>query len=117
MMCTHYCYHYRDLFDLKQLETGEHDYVGTRIKVVPIKTMIRGLCYKFNLSNPLPLQNKQLHLIIGSSILGLDKLKKVDLFIGAENTWQGTIGLYTNHPLIASGVFSVDAVNQAQYIF
>ena len=61
------------------------------------------------------LQNKQLHLIIGSSILGLDKLKKVDLFIGAENTWQGTIGLYTNHPLIASGVFSVDAVNQAQY--
>ena len=101
---------------MKQLETGEHDYVGTRINVVPIKTMIRGLCYKFNLSNPLPLQNKQLHLIIGSSILGLDKLKKVDLFIGAENTWQGTIGLYTNHPLIASGVFSVDAVNQAQYI-
>lgn len=102
---------------MKQLETGEHDYFGTRIKVGPIKTMIRGLCYKFNFSNPLPLPNKELYLVVGSSVLGLDKLKKVDLYIGAENTWQGTIGLSTKHPLIASGVFSVDAVNQAQYIY
>ena len=69
-------------------QIGEHDYYGTRIEVVPIRTMVDGLCYKFNLSNPFPSYNR-LQIVIGSSILGTDKLNKVDLFIAAENTWQG----------------------------
>ena len=89
-------------------QIGEHDYYGTRIEVVPIRTMVDGLCYKFNLSNPFPSYNR-LQIVIGSSILGTDKLNKVDLFIAAENTWQGLFyhdWPYSKIPLTASGVFS-----------
>ena len=91
-------------------QIGEHDYYGTRIEVVPIRTMVDGLCYKFNLSNPFPSYNR-LQIVIGSSILGTDKLNKVDLFIAAENTWQGLIyhdWPYSKIPLTASGVFSTE---------
>ena len=53
-------------------------------------------------------------MVIGSSNLGTDKLTKVDLFIAAENTWQGTIGYgwpYSKIPLTASGAFSTELVN------
>ena len=76
--------------DLIPFKIGNHDYNGTRIEVVPIKTMGHGLCYKFNMSNPFPFYGNMLHMVIGSSDLGTDKLNKVDLFIAAENTWQGT---------------------------
>ena len=113
----HSCYHSRDSYCFTPLETGEHDYFGTRIKVVPINTMIHGLCYKFNLSNPLPLPYNKLQLVIGSSTVGLDKLKKADLFIGAETTWQGTIDGFNKPPLTVSGVFSADLFNQVYVDF
>ena len=94
-------------------QIGEHNYDGTWIEVVPIRTMGYGLCYKFHLSNPFPLTNT-LQLVIGSSNLGTDKLTKVDLFIAAENTWQGTIGYgwpYSKIPLTAIGAFSTELVN------
>ena len=96
-----------------QFQIGEHDYYGTRIEVVPIRTKGYGLCYKFNMSNPFPL-SKPLHIIFGSSNLETDKLKKVDLFIAAENTWQGTIGYgwpYSKIPLTASGAFLKDLIS------
>ena len=94
-------------------QIGEHAYHGTRATLEPIRTISYGLCYKFNLSNPLSFYN-QFQMIIGSSELGMDKLKKVDLFIASENTWQGTIGLgwpYSKIPLVASGAFSTDVAN------
>ena len=80
---------YRTSAGLIPFQTGEHNYYGTRIEVAPIRTMGNGLCYKFNMTNPFPLANFQFQIIIGSSNLGIDKLNKVDLFIAAENTWQG----------------------------
>ena len=80
---------YRTSSGLIPFQTGEHNYYGTRIEVAPIRTMGNGLCYKFNMTNPFPLANFQFQIIIGSSNLGIDKLNKVDLFIAAENTWQG----------------------------
>ena len=70
-------------------QIGEHNYYGTRIDVAPIRTMGNGLCYKFNMTNPFPFWKNTLNMVIGSSNLGTDKLNKVDLFIAAENTWQG----------------------------
>ena len=74
--------------------------------------MIHGLCYKFNLSNPLPMQNKSLQLAFATSNLGLDRLKKVDLFIGEEDTWQGIIGYDSSPPMTVNGVLSVNIFNQ-----
>ena len=83
---SHFC---RALLpDLIPLKIGKHDYNGTRIEVVPIRTISYGLCYKFNMSNPFP-SFDTLQMAIGSSSLETDKLNKVDLFIAAENTWQG----------------------------
>ena len=75
-------------FEMIPFQIGEHNYYGTRIEVAPIRTMGNGLCYKFNMTNPFPFFNT-LQLVIGSSNLRTDKLNKVDLFIAAENTWQG----------------------------
>ena len=95
------------------IRIGEHSYTNTRATLEPIRTLGYGLCYKFNMSNPLP-HFEQLQIFIGSSKLGMDKLKKVDLFIAAKNTWQGTIGKgwpYSKIPLVASGAFSTEVTN------
>ena len=98
---------------LLPLQIGIHDYNGTKIEVVPIRTMGYGLCHKFKMSKPFPTFGK-LQIVIGSSSLETDRLHKVDLFIAAENTWQGTIGHgwpYSKIPFTASGAFSTDLVN------
>ena len=99
------------------LQIGEHGYVSnhaTRIQVVPIRSASKGLCYKFDMTNPFPFYEDTLQMVISSSNLGIDKLDKVDLFIAAENTWQGTIGFgwpYSKIPLSVSGDFSTEIVN------
>lgn len=93
---------------LLPLQIGIHDYNGTKIEVVPIRTMGYGLCHKFKMSKPFPTFGK-LQIVIGSSSLETDRLHKVDLFIAAENTWQGLFyhdWPYSKIPLTASGVFS-----------
>ena len=105
---------YRAFIPLIPLQIGEQDYNGTRIEVVPIRTVGNGLCYKFHLTNPFPLYGYALQMVIGSSNLGTDKLNKVDLFIAAENTWQGTIisdWPYSKIPFAASGVFSTNLIS------
>ena len=94
-------------------QIGEHNYYGTRIEVVPIRTMANGLCYKFNMTNPFPFYN-MLQMVVSSSILGSDKLQKVNLFISAENTWQGTIindWPYSKIPFAVSGVFFTNLIS------
>ena len=99
------------------LQIGEHGYESnhaTRVQVVPIRTAGNGLCYKFDLTNPFPFYGNTLQMVISSSNLGTDKLNKVDLFIAAENTWQGTIGFgwpYSKIPFSVSGAFSTETVN------
>ena len=106
--------HYRALAPyFIPLQIGKHLYNGSKIEVVPIRTMGNGLCYKFHMSNPFPFHNL-LQMVISSSNVGTDKLNKVDLFIASENTWQGTIGNgwpYSKIPFSASGAFSTEIVN------
>ena len=50
--------------------------------------MIRGLCYKLELSSN---QTLPMHLIVTSSSKREDRLKRIHLFSASKNTWQGTI--------------------------
>ena len=52
--------------------------------------MIRGLCYKLELSSN---QTLPLYLIVTSSSKTEDRLKRIHLFSASNNTWQG-INIY-----------------------
>ena len=60
--------------------------------MIPVRTILRGLCYKLKLSNPLPLNPDYFTIYVSSSIQGVDKLEKIDLMIAANDTWQGIVG-------------------------
>ena len=80
-------------YNVVPLQVGTHKYVdyfnkNVTIETIPIRTMIRGLCYKLKLSNP----SNYFMLFAGSSIQSLDKLEKMNLMIATENTWQGLVG-------------------------
>ena len=53
---------------------------------------------------------EHLGLMISSSLSnGMDKLKRVQILVAAENTWQGIIGNtwpYSEEPLLITGQFS-----------
>ena len=70
------------------IKVGKHNYFGFEIELLPIRTLVRGLCYKLEISSEKPLW---LHLLATSSSKAEDRLKRVDLFMAAKNTWQGTI--------------------------
>ena len=70
------------------IKVGKHNYFGFELELFPVRTLLRGLCYKLEMSREKPLW---LHLIVSSSSKAKDRLKRVDLFMAAENTWQGTI--------------------------
>ena len=103
----------RALPEIQPLEIGENDYNGTKVKVEPIITTLNGLCYKFNMSDPLPYHDTAI-FIIGTSNLGVDKLKGVNLFMASEGTWQGAvidIWPYSKIPLKTGAIFSTDSIN------
>ena len=80
------------------LQVGTHNYVDfwgpKRIELIPIRTTVRGLCYKMTLSNPLPLNPERFLFFISNFIQSEDKLEKMNLMIAANDTWQGIIGNY-----------------------
>ena len=100
---------------MNPLKVGTHDYVdfyGTnrRIETIPIRTMLRGLCYELKLSTPLPLIPDYLYLIISSSIQTNDTLEKIHLMIAADDTWQGIVGNnwpYSKGLKISEGFFNI----------
>ena len=82
-------------FNVVPLQLGTHDYIdlrGTiRIEVIPVRTIFQGLCYKLELSNPLPFNPDYFIIFVTSSIQDVDKLEKIDLMIAANDTWQGIV--------------------------
>ena len=79
---------------MASLKIGTHDYFGKQIEVLPILTTMSGLCYKLEFSNPLRYQTLQyLMLVMTSSyqLQNIDKLKKTNIWIAANSTWQGII--------------------------
>ena len=95
------------------IKVGTHDYVdfygiNRRIETIPIRTVLRGLCYKLKLSNPLPLIPDYLYLVISSNQT-IDKLEKINLMIAANDTWQGLVGNnwpYSKGLKISEGFFN-----------
>ena len=61
------------------------------IDVQPIRTLLRGICYKLTFSDPLTLDmynSNSLVLFVSSYN---DDLKKIQLMIAEKNTWQGIV--------------------------
>ena len=91
-----------------------HDYLGGgRVELMPIRTYLQGLCYKLKFLKPKSFDF--LSFFISSSISnGTDKLEKVNVMIGTNNTWQGIIGNawpYNKNPLQVTGRFSTEIIS------
>ena len=94
-----------------------HDYLGGgRVELMPIRTYLKGLCYKLKFLKPKSFD--MLSFFISSSISnGTDKLEKVNVLIGTNNTWQGIIGNawpYNKDPLQVSGHLSTKSITTQQ---
>ena len=100
-------------YEIYQLEEGKHNYFGQDIEMRPVRTVLDGLCYRLHFTNPL-LESNFLTLFTSSSLFGIDKLKKMNLYIVAEETWQGIIEKtwpYSKFPLALSGKFQSSVLN------
>ena len=76
------------------LKIGTHEYFGQKVEVLPVRTMMNGLCYKLEFLFPLSYETlKYVAMVMTSSnqLQDIDKLKKINLLIAANNTWQGII--------------------------
>ena len=79
------------------LQIGRFEYprpAGTvgfegNIDVQPVRTVLRGLCHKLSFSNPLQVDQLNSLILFVSSYN--EDLKKIQLLIAEENTWQGNI--------------------------
>ena len=83
------------------------------MEVTPVKTQYHGLCYKLQLLKPLPDPPYSLGLGIRTFGKDRDRLKKVNVLIASNNTWQGII---TNNwpykaPPLIGGKFVPDKYN------
>ena len=89
------------------MKIGRQEYLGGLLDVETINTMYNGLCFKMNFSNPLPTSFQNAFTLIISS--KDQDLKKIQLTIAADNTWQGIIEQtwpYNNIPIVISKTFS-----------
>ena len=60
------------------------------MELIPVRTIVNGLCYKFTFSDALssgPLNSPNVFVSSYN-----DDLKNINLLIAEENTWQGIIG-------------------------
>ena len=84
------------------------------MKVLPVRTIMNGLCYKLEFSKPLPHGNLQYLILQMSSfdqLQDMDEIKKINLWIAANNTWQGIMNNewpYSQIPPVISGDYSLD---------
>ena len=80
------------------LRLGANEYFGNQIDAVQVLTIGKGLCYKLEfLEKSVPTNfDLSFHLIMESSLQGVDKLKSFHLTIASNNTWQGLV--YSSWP-------------------
>ena len=100
-------------YDYLDLKEGKYNYFGEDIEVWPVRTVLQGLCYRLHFTNPLS-ESNYLILYTSTSLSGIDKLKKMNLFIATEETWQGVIGKtwpYSKFPLALSGKFQTKVMD------
>ena len=81
------------------LEVGTHEYFGQVIKTTPLRTS-SGLCYKVE-SNTTKFEYETSFFFSVVDNIGpknrIDKLEKINLYVAADNTWQGvTYGSWAN---------------------
>ena len=108
----------RDSYHLYKLKEGIHNYSEEDIEIQPIQTVLQGLCYRLHFTNlllesNLPYSN-YLILYISTSLSGIDKLIKMNLFVVTSETWQGIIEKtwpYSKFPLALSGKFQSKVLN------
>ena len=60
------------------------------MELIPVRTIVNGLCYKFTLSDALSSEPLKSPNVFVSSYN--DDLKNINLLIAEDNTWQGIIG-------------------------
>ena len=100
-------------YTLHELNEGKQNYCDQDIEMRPVPTVLQGLCYRLLFTNPL-LESNYLTLVLSTSLSGIDKLKKMDLFVVTKDTWQGIIGKtwpYSKFPLALSGKFQSGVLN------
>ena len=101
-----------------KLEIGTHEYFGQSIETTPIRTT-SGLCYKVE-SNETNFKDETSFVfsVNANYLWGMDqddKFEKINLYVVADNTWQGVIyGSWANtkNPLKVTADFhslSIDA--------
>ena len=93
------------------MEEGNHEYFGQSIETTPIRTT-SGLCYKVeSKATKFEYETSFLYTVfdIDEKINPIDKLQKINLFVVADNTWQGVIyesWANTKKPKKVIGVFN-----------
>ena len=95
-----------------KLEIGTHEYFGQSIETTPIRTT-SGLCYKVE-SNETNFKDETSFVfsVNANYLWGMDqddKFEKINLYVVADNTWQGVIyGSWANtkNPLNIIGDFN-----------
>ena len=103
-------------YQISKLDEGKHKYFGQDIEMRPVRTVLQGLCYRLHFTNPL-LESNYLTLFISTSLTGIDKLKKMKLFVVTDETWQGIIEKtwpYNKFPFALSGKFQSGILNVHQ---
>ena len=98
------------------LKEGTYEYFGQTIETTPIRTT-SGLCYKVE-SKATKFEYATSFLFIVVDMNGrkdqVDKLKKMNLYVAATNTWQGVVyGSWANtkNPLNIIGDFNDGLAN------
>ena len=89
-MFKNFCF-YLDVPVPQQLSIGFNKFVDNTIKLTPVRTIYHGLCYKIQFSNSFPDFPEALTLIVLENTSGRDELKKINMLIASNNTWQGII--------------------------
>ena len=93
------------------MEVGTHEYFGQIIETTPIRTT-SGLCYKIEFKSSKFEYNTSFVFTVVDKIGQMnlvDKLEKVNLYVAADNTWQGVIyesWANTKSPLKVTGDFN-----------
>ena len=108
----------RNSYNYSNLKEGKYNYFGEDIEIHQVRTVLNGLCYKIHFTNPLPKSNF-LTIIASTSLSGMDKLAKINLFLAGNETWQGIIDKtwpYSKFPLTVSGQFQTKVMD-VQYAY
>ena len=107
---------------MTNLKEGTYEYFGQTIETTPIRTT-SGLCYKVE-SKATKFEYATSFLFIVVDINGkkdqVDKLKKMNLYVAATNTWQGVVyGSWANtkNPLNIIGDFNDGLANSINIYF